>query len=454
MRYLLTRSITYLVVFENIIFVFLPKLDILDIGWLAILRRHPEINLDATGNPAPVKRNHGLLHTVNSASKKDISADTLPSAFFNIRVDSKRSGEDWLCLVDVNGMLRITRSSDNSEIVAESLLKSFLDSAEASTVPVEDANESQTTLRFDSYVVAQPSHPQRDPVLRLVFHDLVTVKTLRVVEGGKKGKTEEVPQFDIKMHYRFVIVDISQTAPGAGGGVGGAVGGGGGGGDRKEKADSWSITRRMEIRQDSLDEAVGRSKEMMCSADFSSDARWLLLSTAGGSEAGVRLFRMPDPFSIISDNTSAAIPEEPTLVFQLEHTSQLLNGSAVLKAFLIPPALSTPSSSPTSAVSSSIDLGPILPDVVVTLRANTVLLLGLRPNPDFAHQLAQQQQQQLEEGKKKKDKDKDKDAAPPPLPMPVSCFLAGQWSLTSSCSASLLCDARRMLVLGMYGCCI
>eukprot|EP01035_Chromulina_nebulosa_P014528 gene14528-19226_t len=174
------------------------ELDILDIGWLAILRRHPEINLDATGNPAPVKRNHGLLHTVNSASKQDISADTLPSAFFNIRVNSKRSGEDWLCLVDVNGMLRITRSSDNSEIVAESLLKSSFNSAEASAVPVEDANESETTLRFDSYVVAQPSHPQRDPVLRLVFHDLVTVKTPRVVEGGKKGKTEEVPQFDIK----------------------------------------------------------------------------------------------------------------------------------------------------------------------------------------------------------------------------------------------------------------
>ena len=309
---------------------------------------------------------------------------------------------------------------------------------------MEEANESQTTLRFDSYVVAQPSHPHRDPVLRLVFHDLVTVKTPRIVEGGKKGKAEEVPQFDVSMHYRFVIVDISQSAPGVGVGVGIA----GSTGDRKEKVESWSITRRMEIRQDSLDERVGRSKEMMCSADFSSDARSLLLSTAGGSEAGVRLFHMPDPFSTISDN--AAAPEEPALVFQLEHNSKLLNGSAVLKAFLIPPALSVPVAvpSPSSNSAPPSDLGPILPDVVVTLRANTVLLLGLRPNPDFAHQLAQQQQQQ-EEAKKKKDS-KDKDATPPPLPLPVSCFLAGQWSLTSSCSASILCDARRMLVLGMY----
>ena len=341
-------------------------------------------------------------------------------------------------------MIRITRSSDNSEVIKENLLKPFPSSAdEAPAIAAEETKESQTTLRFDAYVVVQSSHPNRDPVLRLVFHDIISVKTPRIVEGGKKGKVEEAPQFDVKMFFRFVIVDLSPI-------------GSAGGGDRREKLEPWSITRRMEILQDNMEESVGRSKEMLCSADFSSDARWLLLSTAGGSEAGVRLFQLPDPFPVNTSETAtaaaaAATPEEPALVFQLEHNSKLLNGSAVLQAFLIPPALSSLPPLPSSSAQSTppAGMGSVLPDVAVTLRANTVLLLGLRPNPDFAHQLAQQQLQLQEDAKKKKDKDKD--TLPPPLPLPVSCFLVGQWTLTSSCSASLLCDARRMLVLGMGG---
>ena len=405
-------------------------------GWFAILRLHPELNLDATGQPVPLKRNHGLLHTVSSSGKSEIENSDLPSAVFQIYLSGKRGmniDQEWTCVVDVKGIL-LVKQSDSKLVIRHNLLENSVVEA----VPSESKPEPISSFLFDSRAVVSSGKLSS---VRLVFHDVVSTKVPIVLEG-KKSKADDIPPFEVTTSYRFVIVDIIQSDT-----------------QNQNEGDLetmpvWSISRRLEISIDRLGEAtveVGRVAHN-ASADLSPDGRFLLIFSSG-LEGGIKFFKLPDlsigglPLPTQAENHAqinhSAVESslEPQLLFQLDQSNKLLNQGRVFKAFILPPSLIVDSS---SLSNDSTNARENLPDICLVLTSSSVVVLGLRSNPlpppvELSH----------EEAKKKKDKDKE---SPPPhagSSLPVCCYLAARWSLTTVPSCASICLARRLLGVGL-----
>lgn len=444
-------------------------MHILDSAWLTILRLHPELNLDASGLQAPLKRNHGLLHAVNSTSLDEVQPSDFPDSYFSINFPPSkkfRESEDWTCLINIHGWLIIVRSVDSTEIVHENILNSFHTPREsnAETDHADPKKEQLSPVLLDTYGVYNDS-PSIDKesarrvsrVVRFVFHTVQLTREPRPSpEATKKTakQTEELPQFDEKVSFQFLVVDVAALY-------------------QTESAQwQWRVSRRMEIVVDSLSLDTWTEKEYDASADLSLDGQLLALSTAG-EEGGVRLYHLPDPFSaaaraqdsadlapadLIPRDTqqATATVEGPSLLNVLGPSHRLLSGSMPRRVYLLPSSLPSSSPVPVPVQAHAVEAPPLAlapPEVVVILRDSAHwLLLGLRLAPPSTSQPPS-----AAEDAKKKSKEKEKEAASPspaPAASPWSWYQIGSWNLTATVSASALDGRRQLLTLGLLDGCL
>jgi hypothetical protein len=75
------------------------EFEILDPMWFELLRRHPELQVDADGTPAPLQRNHRMGHSLPRAR-----TELLPDCLSGV----KAVGE-LLAVTSATGLFRLLR---------------------------------------------------------------------------------------------------------------------------------------------------------------------------------------------------------------------------------------------------------------------------------------------------------------------------------------------------------
>lgn len=205
-------------------FVSLTQFEILDLFWFEVLRKHPELQLDAQGSQLSLPRNNKVNNCIarvsNTFAKRTVSdvacarelvASVDCCGVFCLAEGNSLQEHDSLNLFDVDITREITAEDDNGPLILSPLCNFRI----SCTRVMSSANQ----LLGDEMAKRSFVH-SRFVVVNIVLPETVVVEGAPVdpkkkkpaaAAGGAKGAP--LAEVEKKVYYRVLILDAVGTLP-------------------------------------------------------------------------------------------------------------------------------------------------------------------------------------------------------------------------------------------------